>query len=52
LGIDYVKPITYTSNHFDLLEEYCTKLILEGKAFVDDTEGETVSPALSSNSST
>ncbi|KAM0731770.1 Bifunctional glutamate/proline--tRNA ligase [Formica fusca] len=34
-----IKPhrFTHTSDHFEILEEYCTKLIQNGMAFVDDT---------------
>ncbi|XP_029173577.1 bifunctional glutamate/proline--tRNA ligase [Nylanderia fulva] len=34
-----IKPdkFTHTSDYFDLLEKYCTKLISNGKAFVDNT---------------
>ncbi|EZA58690.1 Bifunctional aminoacyl-tRNA synthetase [Ooceraea biroi] len=34
-----IKPdqFTHTSDYFDILQEYCTKLIKEGKAYVDDT---------------
>lgn len=37
-----IKPdqFTHTSNYFDLMLEYCEKLIKEGKAYVDDTEPE------------
>jgi len=39
-----IKPdeFTYTSNHFDLMLEFCEKLMKEGKAYVDDTEPETM----------
>uniref|UniRef100_A0A0N4ZMS1 glutamate--tRNA ligase n=1 Tax=Parastrongyloides trichosuri TaxID=131310 RepID=A0A0N4ZMS1_PARTI len=33
---------THSSDHFDLLMELCEKCIKEGKAFVDDTDGETM----------
>lgn len=35
-----IKPdvFTYTSNYFDLMIEYCEKLLKEGKAYVDDTD--------------
>jgi glutamyl-tRNA synthetase len=42
LGIDYVKPITHTSNYFDVLLDYCTRMIREGNAYVDDTDVETM----------
>jgi len=34
-----IKPdhFTHTSDYFDIIQEYCTKLIKEGKAYVDDT---------------
>ncbi|XP_043503419.1 bifunctional glutamate/proline--tRNA ligase [Polistes fuscatus] len=34
-----IKPdrFTYSSDYFDLMLDYCTKLIKDGKAFVDDT---------------
>ncbi|CAK1583386.1 unnamed protein product [Parnassius mnemosyne] len=37
-----IKPdmFTHTSQYFDLMLEYCEKLIKEGKAFVDDTPAE------------
>jgi len=33
---------TYTSNHFDMMLELCEKLIKLGKAYVDDTDAETM----------
>eukprot|EP00475_Leptophrys_vorax_P015510 TRINITY_DN2183_c0_g1_i1.p1 TRINITY_DN2183_c0_g1~~TRINITY_DN2183_c0_g1_i1.p1 ORF type:complete len:747 (+),score=224.57 TRINITY_DN2183_c0_g1_i1:24-2243(+) len=42
LGIDYAKPITHTSDYFDLMLDYCTKMIKEGKAYVDDTDVDTM----------
>lgn len=37
-----IKPdrFTHTSDYFDLMLEYCEKLMKEGKAYVDDTEAE------------
>ncbi|CAH1112220.1 unnamed protein product [Psylliodes chrysocephalus] len=37
-----IKPdiFTHTSQYFDLMIEYCEKLLTEGKAYVDDTEPE------------
>lgn len=37
-----IKPdlFTHTSNYFDLMIEYCERLLKEGKAYVDDTEPE------------
>ena len=37
-----IKPdlFTHTSQYFDLMLEYCEKLMKEGKAYVDDTEPE------------
>lgn len=39
-----IKPdmFTHTSNYFDLMLEYCEKLLKDGKAYVDDTEPETM----------
>nr|XP_022332735.1 bifunctional glutamate/proline--tRNA ligase-like [Crassostrea virginica] len=41
LGITYDK-FSYTSDHFDLLQDLCEKMIKLGKAYVDDTEPETM----------
>ena len=41
LGIDYAK-VTYTSDHFDALIKMGTKLIKEGKIYVDDTDVDTM----------
>jgi bifunctional glutamyl/prolyl-tRNA synthetase len=37
-----IKPdrFTHTSDYFDLMLEYCEKLMREEKAYVDDTEPE------------
>lgn len=37
-----IKPdrFTHTSDYFEKLEQYCTTLIKNGKAFVDDTPSE------------
>lgn len=37
-----VKPdvFTHTSDYFDLMLQYCEKLLNEGKAYVDDTDPE------------
>uniref|UniRef100_A0A182Q3N8 Bifunctional glutamate/proline--tRNA ligase n=1 Tax=Anopheles farauti TaxID=69004 RepID=A0A182Q3N8_9DIPT len=37
-----IKPdlITHTSQYFDLMLDYCVRLLKEGKAYVDDTEPE------------
>lgn len=37
-----IKPdmFTHTSQYFDLMLEYCDKMLKEGKAYVDDTEPE------------
>lgn len=37
-----IKPdvFSHTSQYFDLMLEYCEKLLKEGKAYVDDTEAE------------
>ncbi|RZC42964.1 tRNA-synt 1c domain containing protein, partial [Asbolus verrucosus] len=39
-----IKPdmFTHTSQYFDLMLEYCEKLLQEGKAYVDDTDPETM----------
>lgn len=39
-----IKPdiFTHTSDYFDLMLEYCEKLLKEGKAYVDDTDPETM----------
>jgi len=42
LGIEYVQPISHTSNFFDQLEKYCVQMIEHGDAFVDDTDVQTV----------
>jgi len=42
LGIEWVKE-TYASDYFDLLYEWATKLVLKGKAYVDDQTPEEVS---------
>merc|ERR1712130_3714 len=37
-----IKPdvFSYTSDHFELIEKYCEKLLKDGKAYCDDTPGE------------
>ena len=42
LGIEWVKE-TYASDYFDLLYEWATKLVMKGKAYVDDQTPEEVS---------
>ena len=39
-----IKPdiFTHTSDSFDLIMEYCEKLMAEGKAYCDDTDPETM----------
>lgn len=39
-----IKPdqFTHTSSYFDLMLELCEKMMAEGKAYVDDTEPETM----------
>lgn len=39
-----IKPdmFTHTSQYFDLMIEYCEKLLKDGKAYVDDTDAETM----------
>ncbi|XP_056021865.1 bifunctional glutamate/proline--tRNA ligase-like isoform X2 [Ostrea edulis] len=41
LGIKYDK-FSYTSDHFDLLQKHCEKMIRLGKAYVDNTDPETM----------
>ena len=41
LGITYDK-LTHTSDHFDSLIKYCEQMIKVGKAYVDDTDPETM----------
>ena len=41
LQVNY-DQMTRTSDHFDTLIGYCEQLLREGKAFVDDTEAETM----------
>ncbi|KAM0755247.1 glutamyl-tRNA synthetase [Meredithblackwellia eburnea MCA 4105] len=41
LGIKGEK-ITYTSDYFDQLHEYCVRMIKEGNAYADDTDQETM----------
>ena len=40
-----IKPdkISYTSDYFDEIDKYCTKIIEGGKAFADDTPGDVMS---------
>lgn len=33
---------THSSDHFELMLELCEKLLKEGKAYVDDTDAETM----------
>lgn len=33
---------THTSDHFDLIASYCEQMIKEGKAYIDDTDPETM----------
>jgi len=42
LGIEWAK-VTFASDYFDLLYEWAKKLVLEGKAYVDDQTPEEVS---------
>ena len=39
LQVKYDK-LTHTSDHFDLIERYCEKMLKEGKAYIDDTDPE------------
>lgn len=41
LGITYDK-FSHTSDHFDSLINYCERMIKEGKAYVDNTDPETM----------
>lgn len=41
LGVTF-DIMSYTSNHFELMLTLCEQMIKEGKAFVDDTDGETM----------
>ena len=41
LGLKYDK-FSHTSDYFDVMLDYCTELIKQGKAYVDDTDGETM----------
>ena len=34
--------LVYTSDHFDLIGTYCEQLLRQGKAYVDDTDPETI----------
>ena len=40
-----IKPdqVSYTSDHFDKIEEYCTEIIKSGKGYADDTPGDVMS---------
>jgi hypothetical protein len=41
LGIKY-DIFSHTSDHFELIMQCCEKLIKDGKAYADDTDGETM----------
>lgn len=41
LGVSY-DMFSHTSDHFELIGRYCEQLIRDGKAYCDDTEGETM----------
>ncbi|GFO21484.1 bifunctional glutamate/proline--tRNA ligase [Plakobranchus ocellatus] len=41
LGVTYDK-FSHTSDHFDSLIKYCEQMITEGKAYVDDTDPDTM----------
>lgn len=41
LGIKYDK-FSYTSDHFDRIQELCEKMMKIGKAYVDNTDPETM----------
>ena len=34
--------LVHTSDHFDLISTYCEQLLRQGKAYVDDTDPETM----------
>lgn len=41
LGVKW-DVLTYTSNYFDRMIEFCTQMIKDGKAYADDTDAETM----------
>ena len=41
LGLKY-DQFSHTSDYFDVMLDYCTELIKQGKAYVDDTDAETM----------
>lgn len=43
LGFDWEDRLFYTSDYFDKLHEFALKLIINGKAYVDDQDAETIS---------
>ena len=39
LQVEYDR-YSHSSDHFDLISQYCDQMLTEGKAYVDDTEAE------------